>query len=187
MGHYTTFQFDVELANPPEQVQLIISYLVGWPRTYNSPTARRLAEEMGGHEFFETEGWSETLLGRAIYGRRDPQSFFEYQTAGINPDCPTKYWELFVHSEVKNFNHKIQKFLDWIKPYMIVSKDDPQLLGYMLDDTGRHWAPTLIYLAGVPKANSRETELVYVEPSEMDTLRVGGQVKRTREERETVQ
>lgn len=155
MGHYTKFHLQCELWCPPDEVVQVLAYLVSEPRSMDSPVIKELLIRYGGETgraFAEEERWWQVAQGGSTYGQRHPQSYcvsdiYTYK----NTDGQKWCYQLFIHSEVKSGKQAIEKFLEWLRPWLSISGNDPEFIGYTIDDTGRDQAPTLLYLVRVPE------------------------------------
>lgn len=131
MGMYTEIVFNARLKEdiPQEVVEII--------KTLASPDFfGKIIENAPNHAFFKTERqWF--MRGSSYYFPTTNKPQFKY-------DELAKYWSLSIRSNIKNYNSELEKFLDWIKPY-IESGSGPRGLyattQYEEDDT-----PTSYYL-----------------------------------------
>mgnify|MGYP001616492046 CR=1 FL=1 len=127
MGMYTQLHFasDLKPDTPKEVIEVLEAMATG--RTDN-------LGKLPDHEFFNCSRW-EVLFTMG-------SGYFDYDT-----HC--KFWKegyldfyvLNVTSNLKNYDSEIEKFLDWINPYL--DKYDDDFLGYhRYEETEK---PTLIF------------------------------------------
>ncbi len=125
MGMYTELHFNAEIIkDAPEEVIEILEYMVNKETTYKT---------IPNHEFFITERWKSLFSSDSYYFSADTHSTFRYDKIG---QC----YYLCVRSNIKNYGSEIEKFIDWIMPY-VVSSDE--FLGFYRYEESRE--PTLIY------------------------------------------
>ncbi len=133
MGMYTELVFGARLRSDiPKKVEKVLKYLVS--ERMNVP------EELLGieHPFFQSERWQWIFKGGSYYfGIHRPHSIFEW-------DDISKSYSLSTRSSIKNYDNEIEKFLDWIKPYIRSgsgTRDMYAVVTYEEEPT-----PTLYYL-----------------------------------------
>lgn len=111
MGHYTQFKCWIKLQhNTPEHIiafldKFINNHNIGLPEgtvMYHSKDIK--PPEDIDHEFFKCERW-ETLL-TSVYAK--PSKIHKVG----------RTWIIDMHAELKNYDSEIQKFVDWITPYI---------------------------------------------------------------------
>lgn len=122
MGMYTEFVFGVSLlSTTPKEVLSLLDYLVNsdeFNYTNNLPD----------HKFFSTDRFRSIALCSSYYfGYSDSNSKFS-----LDKDRISKEYLLSTRSSIKNYNNEIEKFVDWIKPYVSNGSGTNDLLGYML-------------------------------------------------------
>ena len=128
MGMYTELNIGVDLASDtPENVIAILKYMTGDETQLNFTTPN--------HPLFTTEGWEIMLCCRSFYFAGVERSFIE-------KDSILGQWKLSVRCSLKNYDSEIQKFMDFIQPYL----DTYGFLGYMRYEEDDY--PTLIYNDG---------------------------------------
>ena len=113
MGMYTEFFYRAEIRkNVPENVREVLKFLcAGAPRPPG---------DLPDHEFFQCSRWEDVaVMGSAYFISREP----------IFRDTGNAY-ELAIHSNMKNYGGEIQKFVDWVDPYVRAIRGD--FLGYSL-------------------------------------------------------
>lgn len=113
MGMYTEFFYRAEIRkNAPDSVKYVLKFLCA--EMQRQP--RRLPE----HEFFQCSRWADVaVMGSAYFISREP----------IFRDVGHAY-ELAIHSNMKNYQGQIQKFVHWVDPYVQAIRGD--FLGYSL-------------------------------------------------------
>lgn len=113
MGMYTELNIGLELSkDTPEEVINIINYMISGEGS-DMPTTPN-------HPLFSTDRWDFMLTCSSYYFNAQPVHKFEYDEIG---EC----WFLTSISNLKNYNSEIEKFLDWISPYI----NDNGFFGYM--------------------------------------------------------
>lgn len=98
MGMYTELIIKCEIKkNLPSEVLEILNYLFG--------NTEDLPMHLPDHEFFACSRWS--CIGRCY-------SYYHH------PRVVNSFVEgyLFSRSDLKNYEDEIEKFIDWIKPYV---------------------------------------------------------------------
>ena len=90
------------------------------------------------HSLFTTNNWHYMLRSGSYYHVPYVVSLFEYNNISEN-------YYLVVRSDFKNYQGEVEKFFDWISPY--VEKDgDKTFIGYSLYE--EDYEPTLYYVEG---------------------------------------
>lgn len=90
------------------------------------------------HSLFTTNNWHYMLRSGSYYHVPYVVSLFEYNNISEN-------YYLVVRSDFKNYQGEVEKFFDWITPY--VEKDgDKTFIGYSLYE--EDYEPTLYYVEG---------------------------------------
>jgi len=98
MGMYTELIFDATLKkDTPEEVINILKYMIS-DDLNNIPKIPK-------HDFFKATRWK-YLFKSPAYLRK----------LWFNDDLKT--WIISARSNIKNYDSEIEKFLDWIKPYI---------------------------------------------------------------------
>lgn len=140
MGMYTEFVFGGALHDDvPENVLNILRYLV---EPIESVRADHLFRklEIPDHPFFQTERWQGIAVTSSCYfGYNRPHSALVY-------DEINHHWVVAIRSSIKNYSHEIEKFVDWIRPYIRKGSGEQNFIGYSLYEADV--APTLYYLNG---------------------------------------
>lgn len=110
MGHYTEVYLKLTLKDLPENIIL----------AFNNPSSFK---ELTFHEFFKCHH-SRSLFYKSAFYNTNPY-FRKLQQSNLH--------QLLIHTEVKNHDNVIQKFIDLIKPYITKSKAKKgRYLGYYL-------------------------------------------------------
>lgn len=104
MGMYTELIFGAGLkSDTPEKVINILKYMV-----------RDLEEkpELFDHEFFQCDRWEYLFTMTSYYfGAHRPPSKIEF-------DDISNAYTISTRANLKNYDGEIEKFCDWIKPYI---------------------------------------------------------------------
>lgn len=132
---YTALHFSAELKkDTPEMVVDVLNKMVNGKLPFEDP------KELPDHEFFKCDRWCFLFTMDSYYFSADTHCSFRFdEIAGA--------WFLTVTSNIKNYDGEIQKFIDWIMPYVAESTND--FLGYYRYEENRE--PTLIYKKLTPK------------------------------------
>ena len=137
MGMYTEFALSAKLYNLPDEIQLIIKYLlphsslefynkfhlnddvfitVDGNRDLNNlitlfseKNENKAIDILKKYEFFKTHQWFNLL------------KTVEIGELGFSSELIKKdnYFIMNVNAEIKNYYKEIQKFIEWIKPYIL--------------------------------------------------------------------
>lgn len=127
MGMYTELVLSTEIKDDPEVIA-ILKYMGGVTDTQ---------PPLPSHPLFETPRWRS--LFRCCSHYFVPTIVFHLEFNDI-----AKAWSLITRSDLKNYNNEIEKFVDWISPYL----DDHrgQMFGYSrYEETD---VPTILYAPG---------------------------------------
>lgn len=142
MGMYTEIHFNSKLkANLPKNIVDVLQYMIG--ERENEP-------ELPDHEFFNCDRWRSLFRMDSYYFDADTHSTLRFD------DISSAYY-LCVNANLKNYDNEIEKFIDWIMPYL--NKDEGEVLGfYRYEETE---TPTLIYAtASAQPHNGMETKKI---------------------------
>ncbi len=124
MGMYTEFHFNSELKKDNQEIIDILKYMLG--EIKEKPN-------LPEHKLFQTDGWSCMLRSDSYYFDEDTHSTLKRN--GYD-EC-----YLCIRCNLKNYDSEIEKFIDWISPYL--EKSEGEFLGfYRYEETE---IPTLIY------------------------------------------
>lgn len=125
MGMYTEIHFNSELKqNLPEDVVNILQYMID---SKNEPV-------LPDHEFFMCDRWRSLFRMDSYYFDADTHSTLRF-------DEISHAYYLCVRANLKNYDSEIEKFLDWITPYL--AKDEGEFLGFYRYEENEQ--PILIY------------------------------------------
>lgn len=132
MGIYTEFHFNVELnedINTESNIVIqTLMFMLNQSIESNNPLM------VSYHPFFKTPRWKNLLISDSYYFPSDTHSTLRFDNISYQ-------YYLNIKSNIKNYNYEIQKFVDWIMPYL--NHDVGEFLGfYRLEETN---IPTLIY------------------------------------------
>lgn len=116
MGMYTALHLGVDLKkDTPHEVINTLKYML---EPHNDP---RNPPPTPAHALFFDTRWQWMLLSDSYYFRHDTHS--------VLTTAPSGYITLSVTCNLKNYDSEIEKFLDWITPYVDACVGD--FLGYM--------------------------------------------------------
>jgi hypothetical protein len=140
MGMYTEFVFGGALHDDvPENVITILKYIVEPPGSEQENNYLRRIQ-VPNHPFFGSDRWKGIAVSSSCYfGYNQSHSALVY-------DEINHHWIVAIRSSIKNYNHEIEKFVDWIRPYIRKGSGKQDLLGYSLYECDV--TPTLYYLTG---------------------------------------
>jgi hypothetical protein len=129
MGMYTQLHFAAKLRKdvPAEVVEVLRFMARGTEGAPQTPD----------HPLFSTERWRCLFTMDSYYFDADTRSTMRF-------DGVLGAWLLNVQSNVKNYDGEIEKFLDWIDPYL--AKYPGDFLGYSRYEETEQ--PTLIFKRG---------------------------------------
>lgn len=127
MGMYTEFHFNSRLKKDmPVEVRNMLKYMVS--------DGDDCFYELPDHPLFSTPRWAYMLRMGSYYFDAETHSTVNYDD--ILGQCV-----LCIRCNLKNYDGEIQKFIDWIDPYL--DKYEGEFLGfYRYEETEE---PTLIY------------------------------------------
>lgn len=110
MGHYTEIYLKTTLKDLPENLINVFNN----PSTFKNLTF---------HEFFKCHHARSLFYQSAFYETKP--YFKKLQQLNL--------YQLLIHTEVKNYDNVIKKFIDLIKPYVVKSKKNKgKYLGYYI-------------------------------------------------------
>lgn len=130
MGMYTELHFNAELKDDvPEDVMDTLRFMVGLESEppLNTPD----------HPLFSTYRWDFMLECDSYYFPASTRSELVYAE-------PNDDYYLCIRCNLKNYDKEIQKFIDWITPY--VDSAEGECLGYYRYEECDQ--PTIIYYKG---------------------------------------
>lgn len=136
MGMYTELHFNAELKQTtPQEVLQVLRHML------NAPGApARDALTLPAHPLFSTDRWGFMLTCDSYYFAAQTHSTLTY-------DEITKTHYLCIRCNLKNYDQEIEKFIDWVSPYVDGFPGD--FLGFHRYETTEQ--PTLIFLGGKPR------------------------------------
>jgi hypothetical protein len=122
MGHYTELQCKIKLRKdtPDNVVSILKRVLIERDLGHDKvlfDTKDVFKPELD-HDFFKCERWYMLFLS-TNWG--DIQGGKMYQEK--------EYWVVYLHTEFKNYDSEIDKFIDWITPF-IVGRKKKQYVGW---------------------------------------------------------
>lgn len=126
MGMYTELHFNVRLKpDVPTPVLEVLNYMIG---------TDEFQPLIPDHPLFSAPRWAIMLRCDSYYFDADTHSTLRYDDIG-------RQHSLCIRTNFKNYDGEIEKFIDWIRPYL--DKDKGDFLGfYRYEETEE---PTLIY------------------------------------------
>lgn len=111
MGMYTEFHFNAELEGiPPHEVMSILTWMIG--------ANNEEPKELPDHPLFKTSRWAQMLRSDSFY--------FDACTHSTIKDDQGLY--LCIRCNLKNYEDEIEKFIDWVMPYL--NKQEGDFLGF---------------------------------------------------------
>lgn len=138
MGMYTEFVFAIELKKEtPKDVINVLKYM-----TEEELIEDIKIESLPKHSFFDTRRWEGLFISDSDY-------FDGITNTILKLDPLTESYCLTVRSNLKNYDNEIDKFIDWIKPY--IEGYGHKFLGYRRHEEDKE--PTLIYLDSLDRIN----------------------------------
>ena len=121
---YTKFYLNATLkGDTPQNVIDILKYMVG-----DGPRPKVTRPK---HSFFATARWHGILF--YFESKKMKQSSLVYEDIMC--------WHLYVNANVRNYSQQIERFIDWLQPY--ISEPEGAFLGFYKSDGEDD--PTLIY------------------------------------------
>lgn len=128
MGSYTELVLKAGIIDLPPKEMEVIEFMFN--RNMGLPGSDKFApKQLPKHPFFETPRWDAIGVSGSFY--HHPHAFSSYQKG-----------RLFTRCDLKNYDHEIELFLDWISPY-ICERDKPHCIGWICVEQDD---PMLIYL-----------------------------------------
>ena len=125
MGMYTEFHYNAEVKRDiPQDAKAILDYMV--LNTFDEPPTP-------DHPLFDTARWRLML--------RCDSAYFDAETYSTFRDSDGRGLFLCIRCNLKNYDNEIEKFCDWIRPY--IDKQDGDFLGFSRYEEDEQ--PTLIY------------------------------------------
>ncbi|AXQ68830.1 hypothetical protein HOU00_gp295 [Caulobacter phage CcrPW] len=129
MGMYTELVLSTQIVDNPDVVAILNYMREGGEGEPPVP--------LPDHPLFQTPRWSSLFCCCSYYFT--PTTVFKLEFDKI-----AKAWSLVSRSDLKNYHDEIEKFVDWISPYL----DDHfgQMIGYKRYEEERE--PTILYAPG---------------------------------------
>ena len=123
MGHYTEFKFKAKLRKdtPDEVINLLKRVLIDGDLGLGDKVLFSHEDVFDPgieHDFFKCERWEALFLSTNWDD--------EMQGGKMYFD---KYWVIDIHTEFKNYGDEIEKFINWIYPF-VVGRKKKQYVGY---------------------------------------------------------
>lgn len=116
MGMYTALHFNSELNKEvPSQVIDVLKFMAG--------DAENEPKTLPEHPLFKTERWRYMLEMDSYYFDEDTHSTLRF-------DEISEAYYLNIRCNLKNYDSEIEKFIDWIMPYLDECKQDGDFLGF---------------------------------------------------------
>jgi len=117
MGMYTELVLKCQIKDDlPADVRSVLKYLF---KGGDKPLA-----VLPDHEFFKCPRWDFIGQGSSFY--HHPAALSDYWTGHGDDDNRGGY--LFSRSDLKNYDNEIEKFIDWLRPY--IDENDEQCIGW---------------------------------------------------------
>jgi hypothetical protein len=127
MGMYTELSCAFELKKEtPEQVIEVLRFMVR--------TKTEMPRPLPDHSFFGTSRWQMMLGSDSYYFKGQAHSTVLFDDAAVA-------WFVTIRCNFKNYEHEIERFIDWITPH--IDAMDGAFLGYCRYEETE--VPTLIY------------------------------------------
>lgn len=129
MGMYTELVLKCSIMEDvPDDVRLVLRHLFKQgAKPFNLPD----------HEFFKCPRWDFIGSGSSFY--HHPQALTHYWTG--HGDADNRGGNLFSRSDLKNYDGEIEKFIDWLMPY--IDEEEGQCIGWSWYE--EETEPTLLY------------------------------------------
>lgn len=126
MGMYTEFHYNVELRkDTPEIITEILQQMI---------SGNGVVKLLPDHPLFQTSRWSVMLQCDSYYFAATTYCTLQY-------DDITNLYFLNIRCNLKNYDNEIEKFCDWIRPF--IDKEKGDFLGFSRYEETE--IPTLIY------------------------------------------
>lgn len=128
MGMYTDFCFDAIIrSDVPANVVTVLCQM----RDHDASFDKILPD----HPFFRCDRWMQIGHCCSAYFPAEPRFIFEKRSLGND-------YVLNIRCNLKNYDSEIERFIDWIKPY--VDAVPGEFLGFYRYEEAAH--PTLVYM-----------------------------------------
>lgn len=130
MGMYTELVIALELPDStPKEITDVLAFMAD----AKTPV---YTGRLPKHPLFECDRWACLFSMSSYYFAGQTQRVFKF-------DENANAWFLTSRANLKNYNGEIQKFLDWIEPYVCDRGETDCFVGYWRYEEST--APTLIY------------------------------------------
>jgi hypothetical protein len=114
MGMYTEISFRATLKrDAPEEVVSALRAMIDLEKP----------EALPSHPLFECPRWDMLACSSSYY-------FPAHAPSGLEKDSIRGAWSVYLNADLKNYHDEIEKFFDWIDPY--VDAAPGEFLGYEL-------------------------------------------------------
>ena len=135
MGHQTELILNATIRDDlPLEVKKIIDYLFN--RSTQEP------DVLPSHNFFECRGWR--LIGSSYSAYHIPWSVARY-----SDNC------IFTRCDFKNRDHMIEKFLDWLLPYIDYDDEIDTVIGWIKKSDYVGQQPKLIVIRNLIESSTQ--------------------------------
>lgn len=114
MGHYTDFYFKAKLNLSRDVADFVTTSLI----------MTNIESAPPEHEFFKCERWTQLFC--------EDSSFYN-KTQSISQNIERRYYTVEIWSCFKNYDNEVEKFLEWIKPFVIGRKKKIYLGWWMVE------------------------------------------------------
>lgn len=130
---YTELILGAELhRDTPKQVIDVLKYLTDFELGKTEP------KDLPEHEFFKCERWRFLFkMGSFYFGVHNGSTKLWFDEV-----CDS--WHISTRSNLKNYDGEIEKFLDWIKPYLSDGSGDRSFYAIVTYEEAEE--PTIYYL-----------------------------------------
>ena len=136
MGMYTALHFYSELNVPKDSmVADILKYMVG--------DTEEMPEMLPDHELFKSDRWRVMLRMDSYYFDEDTHSTLRWDDNGES-------YYLNIRCNLKDYDSEIEKFIDWIMPYLDEYKQPGDFLGFYRYEEDEE--PTIIKYVTPPQS-----------------------------------
>ena len=126
MGMYTELVVCANIKNVPEVIA-VLKYMVDF---FESSVGQ---PQLPNHPLFTTDRWRMLFHGSSYY-------FVPRAIAKLEYDDIGDYWCLITRADLKNYDSEIEKFIDWIRPYV---DSENEMFAYSRYEETRE--PTIYY------------------------------------------
>lgn len=124
MGMHTELVISTQIKPVPEVIE-VLKYMVGEIDT--------IPAKLPDHEFFDCARWTMIFTSHSYY-------FVPHSVQLLKYDDIANAWSLVTRADFKNYDREIEKFIDWILPYV---DNEDEMIGYSRYEESRE--PTIYY------------------------------------------